>query len=147
MKRVGSMIKVFWGIGLLALLGGCASSIQPDSGEEGCQVDLYATTWRLETIDGMPAELKRPATIRFEKSGKFTGFSGCNRYFGRVMITPTTMGFGPIGATRRFCQGQRGVVERKLFAVLKGTRWWQLTDRGELRIFDDEHRAIFVPER
>ncbi|WP_300365428.1 META domain-containing protein [Hydrogenimonas sp.] len=112
-----------------------------------CEEQLYDTTWRLEMYDNETITLKYPATIRFEKSGRISGFSGCNQYFGKSELTSTTISFGPIGSTRKYCMGPQGDLERKLFTMFHGTKWWNFDEEGHLQIFDDEHRLIFSKEQ
>jgi len=127
---------------LLFFAEGCAVSNAQQS-HEPCQEQLYETLWQLTTIDNDTIELKHPATIRFEKGGRISGFGGCNNYFGKSELTSTSISFGPIGSTRKYCMGAPGEVERRFFAVLQGTKWWNFDDEGHLQIFDDEHRLIF----
>ncbi|WP_457596697.1 META domain-containing protein [Hydrogenimonas sp.] len=143
--------KIFYGSWLAALLlmwQGCVSGsggpAAPAGADADCQARLYGRTWVLAMHDATPVALKRPATLTFEPDGRIGGFDGCNSYFGKVAIDPTQMRFGPIGATRRFCRGEAGAVERAMLGVLKGEKWWQLDDKGRLAIFDDEHRLLFT---
>lgn len=141
------MRKAVWAF-LIALLffQGCAVSQNTSRTDEPCETKLYQTTWRLTTIDNDPVRLKFPVTLKIGDDGRIGGFGGCNEYFGKAEITDNAIAFGPIGSTRKFCMGEAGRVERRLFSMLRGTKWWQL-DGGELVIFDDEHRLIFTPER
>ncbi|WP_456382925.1 META domain-containing protein [Hydrogenimonas sp.] len=138
------MAKGLWSvlIAILFVFEGCA--VEAMQNHEPCQKQLVGTGWRLVMIDNDPIELKRPATIRFESEGKISGFSGCNSYFGKVTLDGTSITFGPIGSTRKYCMGKAGDVEKRLFALFKGTKWWNFDEERNLQIFDDEHRLIFV---
>ena len=131
---------------LSLFMEGCAVNNAPQN-HEPCEEQLYGVTWKLQVFDNDEITLKHPATLRFEKDGKISGFSGCNRYFGKSELTSTTVTFGPIGSTRKFCMGPQGEVEKRLFSMLKGTKWWNFDEKKNLQIFDDEHRLIFSKEQ
>ncbi len=140
-KRFFSLLM----IATLFLMEGCAVS-NAQQNREPCEEKLYGVTWKLKMFDNDEIVLKHPVTIRFEENGKFFGFGGCNEYFGKSVVTPTTITFGPIGATRKFCRGPAGEMERRLFSTLRGKKWWNFDEKMHLQIFDDEHRLIFSKE-
>ncbi|WP_457598310.1 META domain-containing protein [Hydrogenimonas sp.] len=131
-------------VGVL-MFAGCAPQMQPSAAsmQEPCSQKLYDTRWRLVMIDNEVVKLPRSVFIRFRKDGTFGGFGGCNSFFGDAAVTETAIDFVRLGSTRRFCSGIEGEVERRLFSMLKGTRWWQFDETEDLVIFDDEHRLVF----
>jgi heat shock protein HslJ len=136
-KRLWSVL-----VAILFVFEGCA--VEAIQKHEPCEKQLVGTDWRLFMIDNERIDLKHPATLRFENEKKISGFSGCNRYFGKVALTSTSIDFGPIGSTRKYCMGKAGEVEKKLFGIFRGTKWWNFDEERNLQIFDDEHRLIFV---
>ncbi len=133
-------------IGLLVLIAlmmqGCVSSASPQPTID-CRSHLTAKEWHLVTIDNDPVKLHAPVTLKIDETGHIGGYDGCNSYFGKAKIGDSQITFGPIGSTRKFCRGEAGKMERRLIGFFKGTKWWQLDERGDLILFDDEHRLIF----
>jgi heat shock protein HslJ len=124
---------------------GCATGTgQPDA--RPCRTKLYGTEWKLVMFDNDTIISKHPPTLKISDDGtRIGGFSGCNSYFGAITLNDTEIEFPKaLGSTRRFCAGEGGKMERKLFAFFKGTKWWQFDEEGHLVIFDDEHRLIFT---
>ena len=139
------MKHTLWGMILVLLFAqGCA--VNGPNMPKSCTERLEGVTWQLAIIDNDPVTLKNPATLKFDKGGKIGGFDGCNSYFGTAEWTDSQISFGPIGSTRRFCQGEAGRVERTMLSMFKGTRWWNFDAENRLVIFDDEHRLIFEPK-
>jgi heat shock protein HslJ len=124
----------------LFFFGGCATGNGVK--HQPCREMLYGIKWNVRMIDNDLIGLKQKSYLRFSDDGKIGGFSGCNSFFGKVKIDETTMRFGIIGSTRKFCMGEAGRLERRIFSILKGTKWWQFDETGDLVIFDDEHRLI-----
>ncbi len=121
---------------------GCSGIKGPMPQTENCSEKLYAVSWSLKMIDNDEIALKNRPYIRFDKSGRMGGFGGCNSFFGDVSVTETAMEFFDLGSTRKYCSGMEGEVERRFFSTLKGTKWWQFDEEGDLVIFDDEHRVV-----
>ncbi|WP_201352519.1 META domain-containing protein [Hydrogenimonas urashimensis] len=138
------MGNIFWSLLATALffLEGCAVNGMANT-HQPCSEKLYGTTWNLRMIDNDRIDLKHPATIHFDDDGKISGYSGCNHYFAKAELTATTITFGPVGSTRRYCMGEAGKVEQRLFSLFKGKKWWNFDEKKRLQIFDDEHRLVF----
>ncbi len=142
MGRSTALLFLFFGILFFA---GCAPQVQPSAAtkQEACSQKLYNHEWRLVMIDNEEVRVPKPVFIRFRADGGFGGFGGCNSFFGDAAITETAIEFVRLGSTRRVCSGMEGEVERHLFHMLKGTKWWQFDETEDLVIFDDEHRLVF----
>jgi heat shock protein HslJ len=86
--------------------------------EEGAQMTLANTSWRLEAFDGDPSA---PAldgvevTLEFsEDTGgamRFSGASGCNRYTAQATVSGDTLTLSPIAGTRMMCPDPQMAVE------------------------------------
>ena len=65
---------------------------------------LDSSAWTLESIGGTDVTLDVPPTLAFRTGGTFTGFAGCNDFFGdRVEIGDGTIKVEQLGATARGC--------------------------------------------
>lgn len=75
------------------------------------------------------------AWIEFSESGEVTGFSGCNRFGGRVETGATTIAFSPLHMTRMACagEGRAGRESRFLAALGKAARYTIAGDTLTLR--------------
>ena len=121
---------------IFAFLGALYSdALSASSGPEGIE-------WRLVEAGGTPvpplADERQPLILLDPVQKKATGFSGCNNFFGGYELDGESLKFGPIGATRRFCEGASGEVEMRLMEALDKTRLWNIAD-GLLILFDNTH--------
>lgn len=109
---------------------------------------LYDIPWILVTLNGMPPKPGpegRFVDLMFQSEGsRFSGWSGCNHYFGTFEIGAATLsdsggdapsipggfpaGFGDVGSTKRFCPG--GSSEMQLLQALGDTAYLQLGDEN-----------------
>lgn len=64
---------------------------------------LWGTSWVLEEIGGAEVIDDTQATLEFPEEGKTAGRGSCNHFFGSVTVADSTIGFGPLGATRMAC--------------------------------------------
>jgi heat shock protein HslJ len=65
-------------------------------------------------------------TLRFDlEDSRVSGFGGCNRYTGPYTMTGEKLEFGPIAATKMFCE--QGIeVEDKYLPALGSVQSWEL---------------------
>ncbi len=137
-KKVANKIFLFlFGI----FFFGCAGGVSAVPAEH-CNEKLYGAKWQIVMIDNDRISIEPAPFIRFSKDGRSGGFGGCNSFFTEAVITRTAMTFSKIGSTRRFCPGVNGEVERRIFSILNGVKWWQFDENENLVIFDSEHRLI-----
>ena len=111
---------------LMATCGGGAPSRALDN-----------SSWTLESIGGTAVTLDVPPTLAFSTGGTFTGFAGCNDFFGdRVEIGDGTIKVEQLAATARGCgdPAAEPVEIAYLDALQHMTGWWlegdTLTIRG-----------------
>jgi heat shock protein HslJ len=64
---------------------------------------LDNTLWTLESIGGTAVPADLDATLRFTTGGTFTGFAGCNDFYGESVIREGTIEITQIAATARGC--------------------------------------------
>jgi putative lipoprotein len=70
-------------------------------------VTLTSTYWKLVELNGgtvQPGEGKELHMI-LEGDDRVGGYSGCNQFMGSVTVSGDGLSFGPIGGTRRMCEG------------------------------------------
>jgi len=107
--------------------------------------------WQLVEVSGSPvsplAGEKQPHIIFDPSKKQVTGFAGCNNFFGSYDLDGSALKFGPVGASRMFCEGEAGEVELKLMQALEQTRSWEIRDGALLLIKDREVLARFTSAR
>lgn len=119
------LLGVFCTVGLAA----CASP--PGSGPAAAAAPpapIAGTRW-LGVVEGEqdPRSLPR---MEFAAGGRMTGFTGCNTMSGTWTEEGGAVRFGPIIATKRFCAGAGGEVEKRVLAALgEGARATRSADR------------------
>ena len=101
---------------------------------------LIGPTWLLVEAKGMavkvPADVRQPYIIFHGAEKKATGYSGCNEFFGNYELKGEILTFGPLGMTRRFCEGAAGDTESAFLQALGGTRSWK-AEKGMLLLLGD----------
>ena len=110
--------------------------------------------WQLVEVSGSPILIKsgqsgeRRPFVRFDENKKqATGFGGCNSFFGGYELSGPSLKFGPIGATRMFCEGEAGEMELRYMAAMKKTRSWNIRDNVLFFLDDSEVLARFTLAR
>ena len=97
---------------LTASLAACASCQGGSSGATATRVadapvpspsDLSGTAWRLVDLAGAAVPDGMEATLEFPEAGRVAGRAFCNRFFGSVTISGSSISFGQLGATRMAC--------------------------------------------
>jgi heat shock protein HslJ len=101
---------------------------------------LIGPTWLLMEAKDMavkvPADARQPYIIFHGAEKKATGYSGCNEFFGKYELKGETLTFGPLGMTRRFCEGAAGDTESAFLQALGETRSWK-AEKGMLLLLDN----------
>ena len=85
---------------------------------------LAGTVWVLRAWDvTVPAALEPVVTLSYN-AGRFTGTSGCNRYFAGVEggAMPGEVKVGPLAGTRMACSERQSSVEARFLEQLGGAR-------------------------
>lgn len=105
-----------------------------------------ATFWRLVEVEEhavvpQPAEEDAPH-VQFT-AGEVSGYSGCNRFFGRATRHRDELHFGVIASTRRACPSRAAAdFERRLLGAL--SRVASFSVRGEALELIDDNGAVLV---
>jgi heat shock protein HslJ len=101
---------------------------------------LEGVEWHLIEVSGSsvtPLRGERWPFVKFDGTKKqASGFNGCNNFFASYEIDASSLKFGPVAATRRFCEGTSAEVEMKFMQALDKTRSWEMKD-GLLILLDN----------
>lgn len=136
MPRITAIRRTFRATSLLAIAaivaiaGGCVHRPGPSSSPTAFRAAVAGADWELRELDGAAAPLGaggKRATLRFDAdSPRFSGFSGCNSYFGTYTLDGASLRFGDIGMTKMACD-EGMPLEQQLGAALQATRRFELT--------------------
>lgn len=78
-------------------------------------------------------------TITFDKeTNRFSGFGGCNTYFGTYTLEGDNLSFGPIAASKKLCHGEIGSTENHFFKTLIKVETYTLKDNKLSLMADDK---------
>jgi len=118
-------------------LSSCGKEIKPDS------TSLVNTHWRLISINGVPANIKPEATLKFD-SKKASGFSGCNRYFSKYSTNQNSVSFQNIGSTKMLCSNQSSInMESQLLTSLHAAKSFYINSKKQLLIQSSSGSLLF----
>lgn len=103
--------------------------------------------YKVLTIEGVVSNLPDDLTITFnEENNNVRGFNGCNGFSGSFKQTETTLTIGTLIATQRYCDGERGVLEKHFMRALGQTKSIQNT-KDRLTLFGDGDLVLIQAER
>jgi len=92
------------------------------------KTSLYDKKWQFidfASQDSTP--IKATAYIQFNQKGDVSGFSGCNRFFGKAKISHPNIAIGPLGSTRKACSGVMK-FEAQVLKMFRETDNYKLED-------------------
>jgi heat shock protein HslJ len=111
---------------------------------------IQGPEWQLVEVGGTPVSPltgdQRPFISFDAVKNEAAGFGGCNNFFGGYELHGSSLKFGPVGATRMFCEGEAGEVELRFMQALEKTRSWEIRD-GMLLLKESEVLARFTLTR
>lgn len=115
--------------GILCAMGVAACAMPPASGSAaGGPAPIAGTRW-VGVVEGA-ADPRALPRLEFSSGGRLGGFTGCNTMSGAWTEEGGAIRFGPIIATKRFCMGSAGEVEKRVLAALgEGSRAMRSGDR------------------
>lgn len=94
---------------------------------------LTGKEWTIASIGGKETKGPRPLSIRFDKEGRASGFSGCNSFGGGFRETAGKVTFSPITSTLMACIDESlGRQEGALHEALKGELAVAAADGGKV---------------
>jgi heat shock protein HslJ len=139
--------KVFyWLPAVVIAVAACATGTRPPAG------DLTGVEWRLTEIDGAPAVTSAgggggDASFRLDAdSARVTGFTTCNRFFGRYEALPGgRLRFSNLGSTKMACvEPARSQQEQKFMSVLQSADRYEIGGNVLTLYAGDRVRARFM---
>lgn len=107
---------------------------------------LEGTDWQLDTfINGESASSLLSGTqitARLE-DGKISGSAGCNSYFAEYTLNGARLSFGPVAATKMFCNDPAGVMEQEaaFLTTLGKVASFRITG-NQLELLDGDGMAL-----
>lgn len=111
---------------------------------------LSDTTWTLKsiTVEGSDtsSEIDTEITAEF-KDGQISGSAGCNRYFGNVEITDSSLAISALGSTLMFCDQARNQRESEFLTALQSVTGYQLDDDMLILVDADGNALIEMTAR
>jgi heat shock protein HslJ len=137
-RMVRRMAAISWTVFLFMMIPSCVSAGKGNAKQAAFGIE--GPEWQLVEVSGAavsPLAGERQPFIRFDAAKKqAAGFSGCNNFFSGYELDGPSLNFGPVGATRMFCEGASGEVEMRFMEALEQTRAWKLR-RGVLLLLKD----------
>lgn len=112
----------------LALPLGAEASIAQDAGPDV----LHATEWHLVSMGGQ--EIAGDPQLRLSADGTVGGSTGCNLVRAGYLVEGTSIEFGPVGTTRKFCNAS-WETERAFLAMMHQVRGYEISN-GTLILTD-----------
>jgi heat shock protein HslJ len=104
---------------------------------------LQGTRWVVGTLidkgTATPATGPTEASVEFSKTGYVLGFAGCNQFFGRAMVSGSTIRLEPKPAHRRPCGSAADRLERAVLAVVEADEVTYRIADGHLTLTAGEH--------
>lgn len=103
---------------------------------------LVGKAWQVEDINGGGVVDNSNVTMTFDATGKVTGSTGCNNYFGGYAIDANTLAVDALGSTRRGCAPALMDQETKFLAVLQDAVSWSFDDVGRVTLKTEDGRTL-----
>jgi heat shock protein HslJ len=111
---------------------------------------LQGTSWALQSINDRENNMKQdinPAFkifILFSTDSTYNG-RACNDFNGNYRQQPSQrISFSRPSATKKFCQGPLGNIEKNLFSLLSRADKFVLSDNRLVIYTNDQHEMVFV---
>lgn len=129
----------------LCALGLAACAVPVGAGGSAAPAESIAGTRWLGVVDSSTDARILPR-LQFESGGRLAGFTGCNMLSGSWRLEGGEVRLGAIAATKRYCVGAAGEIEKRLLAALND-RSRITRESGKLVVLGpDGARFEFTPE-
>ena len=99
-------------------------------------VDTYWVLYAVQQ-EVISCTSEMPPYIIFESSGHYSGYTGCNRFFGSYRLTPKKLTMDYAGATKMLCFAQQE-IESAFMKMLRQEAWDYKIEKDTLRISGDK---------
>ncbi len=99
-------------------------------------------TWVKTTMNASSTTPKKTTafSITFTATGTLSGTTDCNNFFGTYKSSSNTLTFGPLGATRMFCEGSQ---ESEFMGVLQKVTKFEVNKENNLVLSSKEGEMVF----
>lgn len=123
------MVRV--GIGMVLLAAAGCTQGAPDGQQAAGGVAIEDRDWALVELGEWQSPVGaegQPLTLRLDsETERAVGFGGCNQYGGEYTLAADSLTFGPVIATRMYCEGFNE-LEQSYFSMLERVTAWQASD-------------------
>ena len=109
-----------------------SSAAGPGTGPGG----LAGSAWRVTEHKGQAVDVQPEWFVQFSEDGQFSGFAGCNRFFGDFKENGQEISIGPLASTRKFCSPTIMKGEAALMKTLQQARRFN-RNKSRLLISDE----------
>jgi heat shock protein HslJ len=117
----------------------------PPAGDGDTPVsDLAAVEWLLVAIDGNEDLADIVPTLTVAADGSVSGFGGCNRYNGQMVVDGETLAVGPLASTKMACGAPGDLVEQRYLEALGAAARWSMDANGRLLLEGDAGSLMFA---
>lgn len=103
---------------------------------------IIGATWQVDDINGGGVIDNSHVTMNFDATGKVTGSTGCNNYFGGYAIEADTLTIDALGSTRRACAPALMDQEAKFLAILQDAASWSFDAVGRVTLKTEDGRTL-----
>ena len=137
LKKLKNNALVFFSIFLVTSCGGSKKIMRK-----------YFGVWDVITAYDSNYESAK-ATIEFRGESNVFGFGGCNTYAGTYSLNEEnrTLSFGPLMATKKYCQGVGSTCESNWFRALNNTKYFLPKEEGIYLQNSQKKTLAFIRKR
>lgn len=110
-------------------------------------VDWLNGSWKVTAINGKTINNENPTMVIDIPEAKLSGFAGCNRMFGNIVLdgTPYGIAFTQIGATRMVCPDM--TTEQAFLSALEKVTGFYIVDNSHAALYQQPQQPIILIEK
>ena len=103
---------------------------------------VFGVEWKLKQIGNKSIKYEEEretiTLLMTSEPENVSGFSACNRYFGKFTFRKGVLSFKDIASTAMMCPNQTMELERRYLSQLEKVNNFLITEEGELHLRKDE---------
>lgn len=103
---------------------------------------VFGVEWKLKQIGNKSIQYEEEretiTLLMTSEPENVSGFSACNRYFGKFTFRKGVLSFKDIASTAMMCPNQTMELERRYLSQLEKVNNFLITEEGELHLRKDE---------
>lgn len=125
-------------IGILVLMGlmiSCNSSKKSASNSKAASMELSGN-YKIMSMNGKAVEADGMELVFDTANNSVNASSGCNKLFGNYTLSGNSLSFGPLGATKMYCEGRMEMEKELMQGLAAVTRVSQQED-GTMGLMND----------